>query len=292
MHAYEPPGDPAHKTLFEEVVHWSSIMTEKELEKVRSDPKSIGVPVFRLVLADWRLVLKYMATMLAKIEWEVLKPHWGENPGDFDASLGKLSPWIRNMPYYQGMIAEAIDRIFQLPPDIRPFPTPGDPTQPRPTHGLPSLLHDFHLVQRSMDASQRRFEFNQTKASNSINIEEARRAVQQNQNLARLTFLATIFIPLSFTSSFLSMSPDFEAATQTIWMFFAIGVPLTIIALATVDLSHPQKGGIIREQWRALSGSKNVLPKTPVPSRKVPVGQTIRWPMNRFNSSYTLGGRS
>ncbi|TKA68572.1 hypothetical protein B0A55_08899 [Friedmanniomyces simplex] len=287
MHAPEPIEAPTHISLFEDVIHWTSRMTAPELDGVRADPRSISMPMFRLVLADWRTVLKYMATMLGKIEWEFENPHWGEAPSDIDNSLRKLSPWRRNVPYYQGMIAESIDRVFQALPSNSP-----EPEATRPTSGLPSLLHDFHLVRQLMDASQRRIEAIQTTASNSISIEESRRAVQQNQNLARLTFLATIFIPLSFTSSFLSMSPNFAAATQTIWIFFAIGLPLTVIALVTIDFMHPQEGLILRK-WRAFWGKKpdTRLPGI-VPAQNVPIGRTMPWPTNRSDTGFRLEGRS
>ncbi|KAK4954950.1 hypothetical protein LTR10_007142 [Elasticomyces elasticus] len=300
MHSQGPVSAPSHTSLFDDVIYWSSRMSMQELAAVRADPRCVGVPMLRLVLADWRTVEKYMTTMLAKLLWEFENPHWAENPRNADRSMAKLSPWRRNMPYYQQMIAESIDRVFQVLPDLRARLPPSEFEQPRPMHGLPSLLHDFRLVQQLMAGNQQRIEMIQNTASDSINIEESRlavqqneRAVQQNQNLARLTFLATIFIPLNFTSSFLSMSPDFKAATQTIWMFFAIGVPLTIFALVVVDLSDPQKGGVIRTRWRASFGPDSAPPQTKLTRpRSVEIGQTIRWPMNRLDSSYRLEGRS
>ncbi|KAK5704095.1 hypothetical protein LTR97_003108 [Elasticomyces elasticus] len=299
MHATEPVEALSHRSLFEDVVHWSSRMSVQEIAAVRSNPRSIGVPILRLVLADWRTVEKYMMTMLGKIGYEFEDPHWAENPRNVDKSMAKLAPWRRNMPYYQQMIAESIDRIFQVIPDLRTRLPSSEPEQPRPTHGLPSLLHDFRLVQQIMADNQQRIEMIQTTASDSINIEESRlavqqneRAAQQNQNLTRLTFLATIFIPLSFTSSFLSMSPDFKAATQTIWMFFAIGVPLTLFALVTVDLSHPQKSGYLHRGWRKLHEGSTPEQISPIPPPRVPVGQTMPWPTHRSVSGLRLGSKS
>ncbi|KAK0363846.1 hypothetical protein LTR91_023863 [Friedmanniomyces endolithicus] len=287
MHDQAPVEAPTHKSLYDDVVYWTSRMTAADLDGVRAEPRSICMPIFRLVLADWRTVLKYMATMLGKIEWEFENPHWGEAPSDIDNSLRKLSPWRRNVPYYQGMIAESIDRIFR---DLRTAPAP---STTRPAFGIPSLRHDFDLVRKLMDASQHRIETIQTTASNSISIEESRRAVQQNQNLARLTFLATLFIPLSFTSSFLSMSSNFTQSTQTIWLFFAIGLPLTAIALITIDLMHPEEG-LILGRWRAFWKRKPTS-RTPaaVAPQKVQIGRTIGpWPTNRFDTGFRLEGRS
>lgn len=282
MNDETPVEAPNQSSLFDDAIYWSSRMTAPELASVRDDLTSrcIAIPMFRLVLADWRTVLKYMSTMLGKIEWEFEDPHWAEEPSDIDKTMRKLSPWRRNVPYYQSMIQESIDRIFR--PEKSKMGMVNPLNTPTPNSGVLSLLYDFQIVQRLMDASQQRIDAIQTIATNSINIQESRRAVEQNQHLAKLTFLATIFIPLNFTSSFLSMSPNFAAAKQTIWMFFAIGAPLTLFALTVVDLSNP-KQGLIRQGWRRLVGKKR-SPLQPESRPTIVEGRTMPWSITQFES--------
>ena len=252
-------------------------MSSQDLAFVRDNPRCIALPMLRLVLADWRTVLKYMTTMLGKIEWGFENPHWGDAPNDnIDKSLHKLSPWRRNVPYYQAMIAEAIDRIFPL--ELRAKFAANEICASTVNTGMLSLLPDFRHVQQLMDGSQQRIGTIQTIATNSINIEESRRAVLQNGHLARLTILATIFIPLSFTSSFLSMSADFGAAAETMKLFFKIGVPLTVFALITIALSHPQASSFI-STWRPMRKNKTQPAQTYLSTEPVPLGRTIKWPI-------------
>ncbi|KAF2771083.1 hypothetical protein EJ03DRAFT_269309 [Teratosphaeria nubilosa] len=283
-------------SLFDDAVYWSSKLGAKELAKIHQDPKCFAIPMLQLVLADWKTVLKHMKTMLGNIEWEFERPHWGETTDDIDKSLKKLSPWRRNMHYYKAMVAEAIDRLF--PPHERTHVShdsqPGSSaplTQlnhdnnahggvPTPSSGILSLLYDFYLVQQQMDTSQQRIEGIQAMATNTINIEEARRAVDQNKHLARLTLLATIFIPLNFTSSFLSMSPGFasQASVTTVWLFFALGVPLTLSALIIVDVTNPKSGLLVTtlRRWGLLppKREKSLAGKSDM-SDKVELGKTI-----------------
>lgn len=138
-----------------------------------------------------------------------------------------------------------------------------------------------------MNESQARIRTIENIAMNGINAEEARRAVKQNGNLTRLTGLATIFIPLNFTSSFLSISPDFSAAKMSFWLFFAIGIPLTLAALLIVDLSHPKgkgflvkKCGQLREKFAKKKFDEPILPTsndTLPPRPKPPRQSTIEW---------------
>jgi Mg2+ and Co2+ transporter CorA len=49
-----------------------------------------------------------------------------------------------------------------------------------------------------------------TVATAMIRIEESQRAMDQNRNFARLTYLAVVFVPLQFVTGFFSMTPDLE----------------------------------------------------------------------------------
>ncbi|KXL49486.1 MAG: hypothetical protein FE78DRAFT_534213 [Acidomyces sp. 'richmondensis'] len=288
MNSEDDVKAPSRVSLFEDVIFWSSRMTDSDLQLAREDPKCIAIPMIRLVLADWRTVLKYMTTIFGKIEWEIEKPHWGEVPNKVDKTLQKLSPWKRNIHYYKAMIGDAINRIF--PPKFRNQMNLGSPISPPEGTGLLDLLHDFRIVQNQMEFSQQRIESIQFTATNAINIEEARRAVQQNKHLARLTFLATAFLPLNFTSSFLSMSPNFNASNGPVWLFFAIGLPLMILALLAVDLSRPKEGKVIRtlRKFKILRDKNGTRPTTATAAEKVPRAKTIPWTIERTPSGFRI----
>ncbi|KAB8229428.1 uncharacterized protein BDW43DRAFT_322211 [Aspergillus alliaceus] len=68
-------------------------------------------------------------------------------------------------------------------------------------------------------------------AMNKATIEESRRAIEQSQRVKRLTLLATLFIPLSFSSSLLGMNIDLlEQNAVKFWWFFVLCVPITLVA--------------------------------------------------------------
>lgn len=112
----QPVDAPPQGTLYEDVVYWSQRMAAHELNLVRKDERNIALGMYRLVIVDWLRALKYVTTTLTKIEWEFEKPHWDDNFSNIDNILKKLSPWRRNIGYYQAMISEAIARLF--PPEI------------------------------------------------------------------------------------------------------------------------------------------------------------------------------
>jgi pseudouridine-5'-monophosphatase len=66
-------------------------------------------------------------------------------------------------------------------------------------------------------------------AMNKAMIEESRRAIEQSRRVKRLTLLATLFIPLSFSSSLLGMNVDLLGQNAVkFWWFFVLCVPITL----------------------------------------------------------------
>lgn len=271
---------PGRTTLFEDIIYWGRKMTSDDLKLVLQDERCIAMSMYKMVLSDWLTVLKYMTTMLGILEWEFAKPHWGEKTSDIDSLLKRLAPWRRNAGYYEAMIGEAIACLFShsVRPPLHSSHASGGVTEAHLQHlltghhcsksctGIDSLWTDFQNVKLQMEEVKARIKRIEATATNAINIEESRRAVKQNKNLARLTFLATTFIPLNFTTSFLSMSPDFASAKQTIWLFFVLGVPLTFVAFIIVDLTHPEKDGYIHKYWRRKFHHEGPKPARPTSS--------------------------
>ncbi|KAK2825695.1 hypothetical protein FQN49_007459, partial [Arthroderma sp. PD_2] len=70
-----------------------------------------------------------------------------------------------------------------------------------------------------------------TLAMNKAAIEESRKAIEQSERLKKLTLLATLFIPLTFTSSLLGMNIDLLGQNAVrFWWFFVLCVPITLLA--------------------------------------------------------------
>lgn len=85
-----------------------------------------------------------------------------------------------------------------------------------------------HLQQRSRSLQARCTE-SIAVLMNSIAIAESKEAISQARRLSKLTFLAFIFVPLSFTTSFFGMNVRElqDPKELPIWAWFALSVPVT-----------------------------------------------------------------
>jgi CorA-like Mg2+ transporter protein len=65
-----------------------------------------------------------------------------------------------------------------------------------------------------------------------ISVEEARSANAQARSVARLTALATIFVPISIIAAIFSMGGAYGVGQSEFWVFFVVTVPVLIILSA------------------------------------------------------------
>lgn len=101
-----------------------------------------------------------------------------------------------------------------------------------------SLLTDFHhLLSQARDLSAQ-CDKGMTIIMNNVSIQESRRAVWQAEATTRLTRLAFVFIPLSYTASFFGMNfTELSTPTHSLWVYFAVSVPVMLISYLFLQLN-------------------------------------------------------
>ena len=229
---------PAGQSLLDEAVYAALHLPEDEVVNLTQgkDVKALGIPIFRILLAEWSSLLKYIGARLGQIDWELEKPEFRPSKGGLDESLQKLHFWRRHVPQYRAMLRESIDALFGKTATSNQSPLPADEDV-----GTKALLQDFQSILEQMESAEARIERLVAVATTSISIEESRLAINQSNKLAKLTWLATVFVPLSFLTSFFSMTSDVASLRKTYWVFFIIALPLTFAALIVVNFLNVQE---------------------------------------------------
>ncbi|KAF3765406.1 hypothetical protein M406DRAFT_229013, partial [Cryphonectria parasitica EP155] len=224
--SHEPPPTD----LFDKVVYWTQRMSKEQIASIRENPKVMVHRMLQIICGDWlTLCDAYIPTRLAQVDWEFQNPDFSaykkgsEASLAIKASLAKVFPWRRWIPGYKTMVTEAMAAVFS-------------DENPTPRHDcIQDLRRDFKAVEASIDTLQQRIDNIQSVAMASINIEDSRQAMMQNQYFGRLAYLAAIFAPLSFVSSLFSMSGDLSGIKGTVWLYFCVAVPLSLLGLLLVD---------------------------------------------------------
>ncbi|PPJ61413.1 hypothetical protein CBER1_09468 [Cercospora berteroae] len=242
----QPVGE---KSLCDHFTQAYGSLTLYEVRHISASTQMIAQPALNIMIKEWLLVIQYMTAQVGRMEWEFQRPSFAENSGDLALLASRAFPWRRTMKFYKNWVRDILDHISIIATKenhtganllVDSFST--NMAEP---NGLQTVIPDLQCILRRLDEISELIERLSVMASSAGSLEEARRsreALQQNRSLGLLSFLATIFLPLNFATSFLSMSPNFSASQNTFWLFFAIGIPLTVIVVSLIRFLRPGRG--------------------------------------------------
>lgn len=99
------------------------------------------------------------------------------------------------------------------------------------TYTARGLLEDFEELRVRCNELSDMCSRGITLAMNKAIIDESRKAIEQSQRLKRLTIMATLFIPLTFSTSLFGMNVNILGQSDVaFWWFFVLCVPITLLA--------------------------------------------------------------
>ncbi|KAH7342986.1 hypothetical protein BKA65DRAFT_431202 [Rhexocercosporidium sp. MPI-PUGE-AT-0058] len=259
------PG-PHRKSFFEDFIYWAKKTPSSQV--INPSPTSTAnthMPMqtlLYLICSEWLTISDYIRTRIGIIEWEISNPdHFLSKDFGIDDALKKLHVWRRLVPLYREMLTDSLQRVFRTPVHdtsttvtINNTSTPLSPLPPSlaPTSTHP-IQSDFSRALSYMEEYQQRIDRLTSVVTAIISIEDSRRSQDDNRNVARLTWLATFFIPLSYIASLFSMQEDLSTLGRTMRVYFATAVPVAAFAMGLAwVLTLPWVLGIVR----GLQGKK------------------------------------
>ena len=247
MHRSTPsPTGPPRTSLFEDVVYWAMRypwFSSSEVGDLTAIGHALTYPILYLACAEWGIMCEYIKARLGQIEWELGFPeqfHSSKEKDVISLSVRRLHTWRRLIALYRDMIFETVNDSIPTLSRLTSQKTglSGDrgtssgTRSPYDQISEGDIILDFEGVSRQMKDLQDRTDRLTSVLMAAISIQDSRRGLQENQNVARLTWLATVFIPLTFVAGLFSMQPDIQSLKDTFGWYFAAAVPITAVALA------------------------------------------------------------
>ncbi|KAH7068426.1 hypothetical protein BKA63DRAFT_451809 [Paraphoma chrysanthemicola] len=196
----------------------------------------IVLPTLNTVSAEWYIVCSYVKSRLGQIEWELETPSPFKARGrSVDTALRKIATWRRQIPTWREMVQETLDDA--LPTAIRLTTQDGFQSN---LEGFQDAKVDYERILRTLEELQTRVDHLSDRGNAEMQLaaaheqyEAAQKGLEESHNLARLTWLATIFIPMTFVSGLFSMTDNVGTITGTFKTYFAVAIPLAVVSLAT-----------------------------------------------------------
>ncbi|KAI4231106.1 MAG: hypothetical protein L6R40_007845 [Gallowayella cf. fulva] len=220
------PRKPVTNSTYDKAVYWLEQMTAKEILTAAQDPRMLFQKPLCIVGSEWLTLLRYSNTRLSQLEWEIEDPNLRNRQEDLSTTLDKIHAWRRRFPIYKTIVSEALNKVVRRDNFARAT-----------ENSLLVLERDFEIILSELNDLHERAERIMSVVTAVMSIEESKKSLQQDRSLARLTYLAVTFVPLSFVSSFFAMSEDVSKLSQTFWIYFAVAIPVTLLALVLVRFS-------------------------------------------------------
>ena len=230
----DPFISPPRTSIFEEVIYWTSKLQDNEILTLPNNPRIFVKKALLIVCAEWRILAKYLTTRMTQLEWELDDVDKGpptrstqnveqlypfRHPKGLEESFNALNKWKRRMPVYQEWITETLNHIITR-----------EDFMGSTSSAISELKDDFLELQSALTEVIGRSDRIQSSVANIVSITENKKAIRLNQIAMRLTYLAVVFVPMTFVSGLFSMQADVTQLKMTFWVYFACAVPLTILA--------------------------------------------------------------
>ncbi|KAL7623739.1 hypothetical protein AAE478_005292 [Parahypoxylon ruwenzoriense] len=233
--------------VFDALLARISSLSAHERHSINSDPEQITSVVYPHIFAEVLVTLQYTFTGLFQIEWQ-LDSERTRKLEDLETALDSLHKWQRRLPFYVSWVRDSIVALegkyslWQQTPALSPFATvkPGEPllrydstsTAETATMWRAGIRRDFVSLLARLQTLQLRADKIMKMAVAIISVEESKKAMLESRNMSRITYLAFIFVPMSFVSSFLSMNQDITSRSAMVyWVFFTVATPLSVGAV-------------------------------------------------------------
>ena len=250
-----PENGPPRKSFYEDFLYWAQKPEVSRLVSSSDSTSDVDVPIqtlLHLVCAEWLTMAEYIKTRLNQIEWEISEPHHFLHHGvKIDDALQKLHFWRRVVPLYREMLTEALQRVFRFPCSTRAKVTAAtqQPAEVENDNPIDAFAEDFQNALSYLEEYQARIDRLTSVVTAVISINDSRRGQDDARNVARLTWLATVFIPLSYMTGIFSMQEDVSKLKETSKLYVSIALPLAILSLGlALVLTLPS----VQNFWRTV----------------------------------------
>jgi len=211
---------PYEGCVVQEFIFWTLNQARSKANVIPPSPDLLPLAFFTMICAQWVMMCEYVNTRLGQIEWEIELGLSHLYSQDFDHTVKVLLMWRRRMPIYHSFVERLISRLsvrYKSKEDPGPFNSWEDILI-----NLRDILHRLEILHCRADKIMA--------VSMAVTArEESKKATKESHAVTRVSYLAFIFVPLSFLTGFFSMSGDFPV--RTYWIYALTALPISICAL-------------------------------------------------------------
>lgn len=192
---------PLSGSALQQFIFWTPHQAHSNAKSIPPSPDLLALAFFTMICANWLLICEYANTRLGQIEWEIELGLSNLYSPAFDHTVKTPLIWRRRMPIYHTFVQRTIASLstrYKSTALSDPFDSWED------------ILTNLHEILHRLDILHCRADKIMGVSIAVSACEESKKATQESHAVTTISYLAIIFVPLSFWTSFFNMSGSFH----------------------------------------------------------------------------------
>lgn len=209
---------PSRQGLLKDLIYYWQRKLPDSFNSENPSLLSVALYPLKIVAAEWMNYVAVMNYSIKRYEYTIenLSTLFKE-PDYLNSDLRDLQTWRRRSLSSQhklSLVRRFVD--FHQIEEVEPE----DSTM---------VLEDYIYITEKIKDYAERLESMLPVVTSMVQIVDSRRSFAETANVSRLTYLALVFVPLTFTSGLFGMNTDIAPGGKKFWIYFAVAVPVTVI---------------------------------------------------------------
>ncbi|KAF2806876.1 uncharacterized protein BDZ99DRAFT_448471 [Mytilinidion resinicola] len=223
-------------TSFDRLV--ACITRENTLSMEKPSMISLCLNPLRLALREFLVYSITMNRYVRYYEYSLKDVDLSVREGD----LNDLQIWRRRA-------FQTLQRLFAMHDFVEHWNTKERPPEESEASLGAWLIKDIQHLITAIEHHSRSLETMIPVTTAMVQLADVRRSTEEASHVKQLTYLALVFIPLSFVASLFSMSEKVAPWSRNFWLYFVVAVPLLLFVLAASWLM-PFRGHTARHKQK------------------------------------------
>lgn len=177
---------------------------------------SIGYYPIRIIMAEWMVYSHLVSRYLKYYEYSL--QNLDSRP--YKSDIIDLQRWKRR-------INQSLHKLHLLAEFIEYW----RPTEPQNKQPWEMLLRDIKYLRSQIREYSYSMERTVPVATAIVQLLDAKLAARQAANVTLLTYIALVFVPLSWVAGLFSMSERYSPGQEQFWVYLATALPLSLVVL-------------------------------------------------------------
>ncbi|KAJ5710859.1 hypothetical protein N7488_005015 [Penicillium malachiteum] len=227
------PTAPSRRSLFDDIIFYWLNAKKHDVESIFENCVNTTLFAQQIVASHWYELLDLQLKPLSNLDLTsksksgsagqtLSTAEWREELNYYNKRLSLLGLLQRRLMWYKQEMLLSLERLGF---------TPGELPSSAVASSLRIMGRDFQAILHELDLRESRVDNLAGVVTDSINLSNALRSVQDARIGLQLSIVGAIFFPITLVAAIFSMGDDYAPGAKKFWLPWVVAIPLVLILI-------------------------------------------------------------